>query len=267
MSHQPRPGDGGLGGESPESVGVDTNSSTSSSSSVDCAEEQRSALADGFTRRPLIHPARLKVQKRRLSISSATAALSLAGNGWSLHGHMTEGTSGCMPNNRQPQNPFLNGGYGSNKRNSVPDLRLNNLFTSTQQEGSGERNNHFVNGRPQLVQSNRNARSTVSDIIASEHDDRNDIMLNFSGLRLPNTATSNHHVHQSPPTTVVNRQPPSVGLNHNVVKGNQSPPPGKRARCPVVTLIVFSLTTNIVLLFVLFMYVYKPSVLASSVSL
>ena len=75
-------------------------------------------MAAGCPRKPLIQPAKLRVRKRRFSISSATAALSLTGNGWGFGDHVINKTSasGHSVNGEAP-NPFL----------QVPDTRCMNI--------------------------------------------------------------------------------------------------------------------------------------------
>ena len=103
-------------------------------------------VVNGCTaRKPLIQPAKLRVRKRRFSISSATAALSLTGNGWGFNNNKD---NGCLVNGEAP-NPFLR----------VPDtrrcmnIRRNSAIMERQkvnyfQQGSINRHNnssHFTN--------------------------------------------------------------------------------------------------------------------------
>ena len=247
-SHQQ--GHTGLYEENYKSDSVEKNPGIVRPSCVESSSAVADASENRFTTKPLIHPARFQVRKRRFSISSATAALSLAGNGWNLGSNVTEKANGHVTNDGRCSNPFLNCEYLPDKRSTSPNLH--HRFSSAQEEGS----DHFVmNSRShvQLGDTNRLMSQGLNSTPVKESQ-------NLSGINLSDKTTHSHHQTQSPPTLGNQCQPQPTGLSHGHIHGNQTLPPRKGVSCPLVALIIISLTTNVVLLLVLFVYVYKPNV-------
>lgn len=244
-SHKQRHSDPHVGNDGHDSVVK--NHSIAQPSTVESSAAVTGTLSDRYTTKPLIQPARLQLRKRRFSISSATAALSLAGNGWSLGSDMTEKTNGHVTNSGRCANPFLNCEYLSNKRNSSPNLQ--HQFVSIHEKRCDDL---VVNSRSQLTESNRLKSQGLKSTPPKENQ-------NLSEFDLSEKTIRSHHCLRSSPALDNQHQPQPTGLSRSDIHGNQAPPPGKGVSCPLVALVIFSLTTNVVLLLVLFVYVYKPN--------
>ena len=218
-------------------------------------------LASSFNGKPLIQPARLQVRKRQQSLSSATAALSLAGNGWSLNSHVTERRLN-LANGAKPSHPFISRGLFVNGRNSSPDLRSN--FSSSQLGCSNHQrrvSSTYSNAGPHFTNGNRTLTNGGMDN-SYQHDDLN--TLNMSGLNPSQTTMDNHHGYEHSPTMHMPTKPqPCPAGPRPVVNGNKSPPLGKGISCPVATLIVVSLSTNVILILLLAAFIYSPNAASS----
>lgn len=226
------------------------------------AEECKSAgethqlcVTNGCSKKPLIQPARLRVRKRQISLTSATAALSLSsGNGWSLGNRVTQKNNTDRLSNglRQPRSFLNNNGHFVNSRQPNVDQGCN-VSNPTLVLGDRNHGNNVmrctVNGSERLVNNRPQNWSPHKDL---------DI-LNLSELNLSDAATVNPSLHQHSSTILAKRQPQSAGIDYCVVHGNRSPPPSNRVGCPVVTLILLSLSANVILLLVLVVYMYRPS--------
>ena len=210
-------------------------------------------MAAGCPRKPLIHPAKLQVRKRRFSISSATAALSLTGNGWGFGDHVINKASGHSVNGEAP-NPFL----------QVPDTRRMNIRRNSviverprvnyfQQGRTNDHSSaHFTNGNG-LMNHNHNI---------SLQDSRRTSFLRLDSHTTP--PPNNQPWQQSSSSSLISssrlpcpsNQPQSMG---NPAAATNGRPRSNGVRCVVVALVLLSVTGNIVLLFLLIVYVYKPN--------
>ena len=217
--------------------------------------------ANGCTaRKPLIQPAKLRVRKRRFSISSATAALSLTGNGWDFNNNKD---NGCLVNGEAP-NPFLH----------VPDtrrcmnIRRNSAIMERQkvnyfQQGSINRHNnssHFTNFNGNGLM-HRHHHGMMNNHNTSLQDFHETLRLNSHAT--PTHPTYTAHLNQqssiSPsPLSCPSNEPHSTAGTPAAASNNR--PWSNGVRCVVSALILFSVTANVILLFLLILYVYnKPS--------
>ena len=212
------------------------------------------AMAAG---KPLIQPARLKVRKRRLSINSATAALSLAGSRWSLDGHVTEKANGdwSMGGRKvQPPSLSLTNWHSTNGRTT-------SARTSQQSSNFSFRNDNLAFNR--YGRRNGTLRfephSTADSNGLANHSEKANTPqhsvngLNLSGANLPLTSARTDCCDTQPSITD-NRQPQMMG----VVNSNKYSKPVRRISCSVLTLLLLSLSVNVVLLFMLVVCAYRP---------
>ena len=222
-------------------------------------------MANSCTRKPLIQPAKLQVRRRRFSISSATAALSLTGSGWGFSDHVTNKDNGRSVNG-EADNPFLH----------VPDsrrcmnIRRNPAVierqdvNSFQQGGTSchKMSSHFGNGNG--LTNNRMLNNHNTSL-----QDSNEIFslsgLNLSSSHAAPTLHTTHHPQQQSTSSSLSPSPLPCPSNQPQSTGTpaaatlKSRPPSNRVRCVVGALILLSVTGNIILLLLLFVYVYKPS--------
>lgn len=215
------------------------------------AKSPSSAFTTAAATKPLIHPARLKVRKRRLSISSATAALNLAGNGWGFGGHVTEKTnSDWSTRGERVHWPSL----------SLADRNFANGMTMQQ----NSKLTHQSMATNHLCTSGRNSAlrfeplSTTEKTNAHRHDMNG---LNISGVNSSLSSTTDHHDGQSLPHSD-NCQPRMKGVKYStVVNSNGS---DGRTHCgPMAALLLLSLSANVLLMFLLMVCVYKPSAVSA----
>ena len=218
-------------------------------------ERSPTAATVSYTRKPLIHPARLQVRKRRFSISSATAALSLTGDGCGFSNHVT---SKRMLNGEAP-NPFQH----------VSDARwqMNRRYSYIVEE----RNNHFRHR--EVNRRNGWCSSSGNGLRISLRDSHN--KSSSTGLTLSNLAATAAPITHIPRITSLHRQsslisshlpcpcnqPQSIaGIPAAAPTSNKSLPPQwhKWIKCFVCVLILLSITANVVLLLVMFADVYRP---------
>ena len=234
------------------------------SSNVSIASDvERSTTANSYTNKPLIQPAKLRVRKRRFSISSATAALSLTGNGWDFSDHVTNKADAHLVNGEAP-NPFLR----------VPDTLSHRHVHNRRSPTFVERQNmdYFhgggVNHHNSLRNGNRltNHRMT-STSLQDSHRSLSLSRLNFSNAH-PTPTPHHHHLQQSSSLSSMSsshlpcpsNQPQSIRTSAAApISSTNSPPHSNRVKRVVGALILFSVTGNVVLLLLLFVYVYKPS--------
>ena len=221
---------------------------------------EKSNMADGCPRKPLIQPAKLRVRKRRFSISSATAALSLTGNGWSFGDHVINKANGHSVNSEAP-NPFL----------QVPD--------TTHSRGMNVRRNSAIIERPrvnyfQQRRTNHHSLAHFANGIGLTNHKHNTSQDSCKILSLSRLNHFNSHTTPPPNNQPWQQQSLSSSLissSHLPCPSNQlqstgtpaaavnSRPRSNRVRCVVVALVLFSVTGNVVLLLLLIMHVYKPS--------
>lgn len=219
-------------------------------------------MAAGCPRKPLIQPAKLRVRKRRFSISSATAALSLTGNGWGFGDHVINKASGHSANGEAP-NPFL----------QVPDTRRMNIQRNSviverprvNYFQQGKTNNHssahFANGNG-LTNYNHNN-------IISLQDSRRTSLSRLNSHTIPppsnqpwqQSSSSSSSLISSSRLPCPSNQPQSMGTPAAAANGR---PRSNGVRCVVMALVLLSVTGNIVLLLLLIVYVYKPNSQAAS---
>ena len=214
------------------------------------------AATESYTRKPLIHPARLQVRKRRFSISSATAALSLTGDGCGFGDHVT-----CkrMLNGNAP-NPFQrvsDARWQMNQRCSYVVEKRNNYF---RHRGFDHRNGWcFTNG-------NGLRKDHIS--LRGSHDNLSPPGLSLSNLAAstpfaypPRTASLHHQssfISSQLPRPC--NQPQSIkGLPAAALRSNNSHSKWhKWIMCFVCVLIPLSVTGNVVLLLVMFAPANRP---------
>lgn len=241
---------------------ADLSISQPSSNIVSNASDVERSTTYTANRKPLIQPARLRVRKRRFSISSATAALSLTGDGWGFGDHVTN-KADTRSMNSEASNPFLR----------VPDthrcmnIRRNSAIIERQKV------NYFQQGRVNHHTSSHfaNGNGLTNHKMANNHNtplrDSHRI-LSLSRLTLSNSHTTPtpytaHHPQQLSSSSSLSpshlpcssNQPQSTGTPPAT---SNSRPHSNGVRCVVGALILFSVTGNVVLLLLLFVYVYKP---------
>lgn len=229
-----------------ESLEAETSSNIVQQRCSTADNEQRSATTECFTSKPLIRPARLKVRKRRFSISSATAALSLAGNGWSLGDHVAKKSSSYSLNDDGPR-PFLSSGHSMNQRNKNNGQQT----LSSTREGSSE--GHHLDGRFRK-NSGRFTNYRMNDTFRQDGIIRR---TSSSGPSISDTNAVNYFKQASNQS-----QRMEDGASY---VSRALPDPGNRVSCVVAALILLSVTANIVLLFLLFTYIYKPRMISDMV--
>lgn len=234
----------------------------SSSIATSASDVERSTTANSYAKKPLIQPAKLRVRKRRFSISSATAALSLTGNGWGFSDHviMTNKADARVVNGGAP-NPFLRVPDIHRRMNGrrncaiVERQKVNNYF----QQGEASHNSSIGNG---LTNHRMTNNHTIS--LQDSHQSSSLSRLNLSTIPTPHTSLplqpSSSLSMFSSHLPCPSNQPQSTGTSAAApISSISSQPRGNGVRCVVGALILFSVTGNIVLLFLLFVYVYKPS--------
>ena len=220
------------------------------------------SAAKDCTRKPLIQPARLKVRRRRFSINSATAALSLAGNGCSFGDHVTNRANSCSVNGEAP-NPFL---HVPNNTHRCMNIRRNSAVVERQKENYFHQGGTNFHSASQINLANGNG--------VSNHRRMNGHMPSQNPHRILSlhTATTAHTTHRQQQSSSLSSplfhspdQPQSIETQA-ASSINSHPPHSDRFRWVVGALVLLSVTGNIVLLLLLFMHVYKPSFASSSSS-
>ena len=201
--------------------------------------------------KPLIHPARLKVRKRRLSISSATAALSLAGNGWGFGGHVIEKTNSDWstrgervhwPSLSQADRNFANGSRSMTATNHLSTCGRNSVW------------------RFEPLSTTDGSRSANHGVKTNAH--RHDMNgLNISGVNPSLSSTTDDHDGQSLPH-IDNCQPRMKGVKYSTVV-NSNGSDGRTHCSPMAALLLLSLSANVLLMFLLMVCVYKPSAVSA----
>ena len=235
-------------------------SQPSPNSTLTASDLEKSNMAAGCPRnKPLIQPAKLRVRKRRFSISSATAALSLTGNGWGFGDHVINKASGHSMNGEAP-NPFL----------QVPDTRCMNIQRNSVVV-ERPRVNYFQQGRTNDHSSahfaNGNGLTNHNHNISLQDSRRTFSRLNSHTTPPPNnqpwqqSSSSSSSLISSSYLPCPSNQPQSTGTPAAATNGR---PRSNGVRCVVVALVLLSVTGNVVLLLLLIVYVYKPSSQAAS---